>query len=105
MKPFGNHDDPAPKSVPEMIQELQALYDDMSADPALAMSASHVRSALLALENLRRIAYEVYLEEKDSLDVPLKQTQRHERDVEEALCDRAMTEWLMCARVASPWKN
>ncbi|MEJ2229536.1 MAG: hypothetical protein P8Y67_15260 [Alphaproteobacteria bacterium] len=102
MKPFGNHDDPAPKSVPEMIQELQALYEDMSADPALAMSARHIRSALLALENLRRIAYEVYLEEKD---VPLRQSRRHEYDVEEALCDRAMTEWLMSARVASPWKN
>ena len=108
MKPIDDHDDLSAKSVPEMIRTLWALYNDMSTDPALASSASHIRSAALALEDMRRVAFEVYLEgQKEAFNKPAKKTRRSSRNAKRSKhdCLQAQTEWLLNARAASPWKN
>jgi hypothetical protein len=106
MKPFDDHDDLTAKSVPEMIRTLWTLYNDMSADPTLASSACHIRSAVLALEDMRRVAFEVYLEgQQEALNKPAKKSRRSSRNTKQTERKRAQTEWLMNVRAASPWKN
>jgi len=110
MKPFDNHDDRASKSVPEMIRTLWSLYMNMSLDPAMAVSAYHVRTAALALENTRRMALQVCLEEEQRQQASLKRgkkTRNTPRDRNRRLRDRdkAALEWLRNAPPASPWKH
>lgn len=45
--------------VPERIKELWNLYFEMSLDPELEACAEHIRNAALALEQTRRVAFEV----------------------------------------------
>lgn len=106
MKPFNNRDRLTANNVPEIIQKLWALYRDMAADPALASSACHIRSAALALENTRRVALEVYLEEQQQCQVkPVKKAvRRTARNTRTAKNDAAV-EWLLALPAASPLKN
>ena len=106
MKPFDDRDDLTEKSVPEMIRTLWALYNNMSTDPALASSACHIRSAALALEDMRRVAFEVYLEgQQKAFNKVAKKSRRSSRNAKQSKRDCAQLEWLMNARAASPWKN
>lgn len=108
MKPFDNRDNLTADNIPEMIRKLWALYRDMAADPALASSASHIRSAALALEDTRRMALEVYLEgqqQRQACPKPAKKSARRaSRNSRTAKRDSA-AEWLMSLPAASPLKN
>jgi hypothetical protein len=107
MKPSNTRDDLSTDSIPEMIQKLWALYREMAADPALASSACHIRSAVLALEDTRRMALEVYLEgqqHQNCAKAPKKTAQRSMRNARARKLDAA-AEWLLSLPVASPLKN
>lgn len=107
MKPSDNRDDLTADSIPELIQKLWALYREMAADPALATSACHVRTAVLALEDTRRMALEVYLEgqqQQPCAKPPKKSPRRPSRNARPQRPDSA-AEWLLSLPAASQAKN
>ncbi len=110
MKPFDNRDERAPKSVPDMIRTLWSLYMDMSLDPAMAVAASHVRSAALELEDARRVALEVSQEEGCRAPAACggkskKARSSARRGGKSRRKDKAAAEWLRNVPPASPWKQ
>jgi hypothetical protein len=85
------------KSVPELIKHLWDLHFAMALDPALASSAEHVKEAALALEQTRRIAFEISQEEqrKQQRRPRTKQTQK----------DADNLNWLRAAKAGSDLKH
>lgn len=101
MKPPHDPQDEHFGNIPELISHLWGLYSAMTLDPALVDSAAHIREAVLELEKVRRAAWEVCQEERDTSSAlprePSKKARkkRTEKDAE----------WLKSVRPASPLKQ
>ncbi len=88
-----------PRTIPELIQHLWDLYESMSRDPALESGAEHIRQAAIELEEARKVAFEVFQEERRKQKLPATtRPQKTENALEKA-------NWLRGARAASPLKH
>jgi hypothetical protein len=88
-----------PGNIPALIQHLWDLYESMSRDPALESGAEHIRQAAIDLEEARKVAFEVYQEERRKKKQPAtSRPQETENALEKA-------NWLRAARPASPLKH
>lgn len=101
MKPPHDPQDEYIDNIPELISHLWALYSAMTLDPALVGPAARIREAALELEQIRRAAWQVCQEGRDTQAAPpcekVKRVRkkRTEKDAE----------WLKTARPASPLKQ
>lgn len=88
-----------PRTIPELIQHLWDLYESMAHDPALASCAEQIRQAAIELEEARKVAFEVFQEERRKSKQPASsKPQKTENALEKA-------NWLRGARTASPLKH
>lgn len=88
-----------PRTIPELIQHLWDLYESMSHDPALESGAQHIRQAAMDLEEARKVAFEVFQEERrKTKPLATSKPKKTENGLEKA-------NWLRGARTASPLKH
>jgi hypothetical protein len=101
MKPPHDPQNQPFNNIPELINHLWGLYSSMSLDPALASFAERLREAVLELERIRRAAWEVCQEERNTgAPFPGESSEKRRSKGEEEAA-----EWLKSLPCASPLKQ
>jgi|SRR5688572_24896235 hypothetical protein len=90
-----------PRSIPELIDHLWEVYSMMSRDPALETSAQHLRQAAITLEETRKLALQICLEEQRKA----KATAAKRAACAIAPADAESLDWLNSAKPASDMKH